>query len=111
MVFGSLRAPDTGCAPLAEAPVARLTTWTKPDWQARAACRDCDPELFFPLGTTGAAVPDIEWAKTICATCPVQPECLDFALKTRQEFGIWGGTTEDERRALARAARKVPAQR
>jgi WhiB family redox-sensing transcriptional regulator len=87
--------------------VGRLTTWNKPEWQSRAACKDCDPELFFPLGTTGAAVPDIEWAKTICATCPVQPECLDFALKTRQEFGIWGGTTEDERRALARAARKV----
>ena len=52
-------------------------------------------------------VPDIELAKAICATCPVQQECLDFALKTRQEFGIWGGTTEDERRALARAARKV----
>ena len=37
----------------------------------------------------------------------MQPECLDFALKTRQAFGIWGGTTEDERRALTRAARKV----
>jgi len=54
-------------------------------------------------------VPDIEWAKTICGACPVQPECLDFALKTRQEFGIWGGTTEDERRMLARQARKVNA--
>lgn len=87
--------------------MGRLTTWTKPEWQARAACKDCDPELFFPLGTTGAAVPDIEWAKAICAACPVQPECLDFALKTRQEFGIWGGTTEDERRALSRQQRKV----
>src|SRR5436305_8397651 len=87
--------------------VGRLTTWTKPEWQARAACKDCDPELFFPLGTTGAAVPDIEWAKTICGACPVQSECLDFALKTRQEFGIWGGTTEDERRLLAPQTRQA----
>jgi len=42
-----------------------------------------------------------------CGTCPVQQQCLDFALKTRQEFGIWGGTTEDERRTLNRASRKV----
>jgi WhiB family redox-sensing transcriptional regulator len=87
--------------------MARLTIWTKPDWQNEAACRDCDPELFFPLGTTGQAIADIEWAKSICAACPVQPQCLDFALKTRQEFGIWGGTTEDERRGLLRATRKV----
>jgi WhiB family redox-sensing transcriptional regulator len=48
-------------------------------------------------------VADIEAAKAICATCPVQPECLRYAIETRQEYGIWGGTTEDERRGLRKA--------
>jgi WhiB family redox-sensing transcriptional regulator len=75
-------------------------------WQHQGACRDCAPELFFPIGSKAAdAVADIEAAKAICATCSVQPECLRYALQTRQEFGIWGGTTEDERRGLLKAMR------
>jgi WhiB family redox-sensing transcriptional regulator len=75
------------------------------DWRQSAACQHCSPELFFPAGTTGAAVHEIEAAKAICATCPVQPECLRYALQSRQEFGIWGGTTEDERRGLLKMMR------
>ena len=79
-------------------------------WQLKAACRGPHSAIFFPpaqFERKEEKEAREARAKAICATCPVQPECLDFALKTRQEFGIWGGTTEDERRALARAARKV----
>jgi WhiB family redox-sensing transcriptional regulator len=56
--------------------------------------------MFFPVGTTGQALDNIERAKLICATCAVQEECLDYALNTNQEAGVWGGYAEDERRRL-----------
>jgi WhiB family redox-sensing transcriptional regulator len=70
------------------------------DWRELAACRDSDPSLFFPIGTTGSAIEQIEAAKAICAQCPVQEECLNYALETNQEAGVWGGYAEDERRRL-----------
>ena len=79
---------------------------TDPDWRQAAACRYCSPELFFPAGTTGAAVDEIGAAKAVCGRCPVQSQCLRFALRTGQAYGIWGGTTEDERIMLRRLARK-----
>ena len=72
-------------------------------WRERAACQFMAPELFFPTGSTGAAVEEIIAAKAICLTCPVQDACLRFALETKQEDGIWGGTTEEERRRLRRS--------
>ncbi len=60
----------------------------------------CIPDLFFPIGATGTAVDHIEAAKSVCEVCEVRAECLEFALATNQEAGIWGGTTEEERRAL-----------
>ena len=71
-------------------------------WRAQALCRDTDPELFFPIGTTGAALVQIEQARAVCRQCPVQSDCLDFALTTNQDSGIWGGTSEEERRVLRR---------
>ena len=71
-------------------------------WRAEALCRDTDPELFFPIGTTGAALVQIEQARAVCRQCPVQSDCLDFALTTNQDSGIWGGTSEEERRVLRR---------
>lgn len=71
-------------------------------WRQESACRDIDPNLFFPVGVTGPAVDQIAAAKSICALCPVQSECLEFAITTNQEFGVWGGTSEDERRVLRR---------
>lgn len=63
------------------------------------ACRDTDPELFFPLpGQTE----QIDQAKAVCADCPVRVSCLAFALRNGEDHGIWGGTTEDERRAIRR---------
>ena len=79
------------------------------DWRSRAACLDEDPELFFPVGSTGPAVVQTEQAKAICRRCPVIDECLEFALETKQDTGVWGGMSEDERRALRR--RKARARR
>ncbi len=73
------------------------------DWRDRAACLHEDPDLFFPVGTTGPAIAQAEAAKAICRRCPVREECLEFAMRTGQAFGIWGGLTEEERRALRRA--------
>ena len=72
-------------------------------WRGYAACQGCDVELFFPIGVTGTAVDQIDEAKAVCARCPVRVECLDFALLTNQEAGVWGGATEDERRRLRRS--------
>jgi WhiB family transcriptional regulator, redox-sensing transcriptional regulator len=68
------------------------------DWRNYAACRDVDPDLFFPLGTSGASLLQIEEAKKICRTCPVSAPCLRWALDSG-DAGVWGGTTEDERRS------------
>jgi WhiB family redox-sensing transcriptional regulator len=82
------------------------------DWRDHSACRDTDPDLFFPVGTTGPAIEQIENAKAVCRQCDVQRECLEYALTTNQDSGIWGGTSEEERRALRRqyvARRKASA--
>lgn len=78
----------------------RSIDWSVDDWRERAACRDTDPDLFFPVGTTGPAVEQIEVAKSVCRICESQGDCLEFALATNQESGVWGGTSEDERRKL-----------
>ena len=75
-------------------------TMTRTDWREIAACRDSEPTLFFPIGTTGLAVEQIEEAKGICADCLVTEDCLQYALQTNQEAGVWGGYAEDERRRL-----------
>jgi WhiB family transcriptional regulator, redox-sensing transcriptional regulator len=84
-------------------------TWTRPEsttletWRSAAACRSIDPDLFFPIGTTGTALDHIACAKAVCSKCPVTAECLEFALETNQDAGVWGGTSEEERRQLRRA--------
>ncbi|MGW1243257.1 WhiB family transcriptional regulator [Streptomyces bobili] len=75
------------------------------DWRQRAACRHEDPELFFPIGTSGPALLQTEQAKAVCRRCPVRAQCLEWALKTDQSLGVWGGTSETERRALKRRIR------
>lgn len=78
----------------------RTHDWDVDEWRDRAACRDTSPELFFPIGTTGVALDQIDAAKRVCDSCPVAHECLEFALATNQEAGVWGGLTEDERRRV-----------
>jgi WhiB family redox-sensing transcriptional regulator len=84
-------------------------TWIRPDsldaaeaWRDAAACRSVDPDLFFPVGTTGRALDHIAAAKAVCTTCRVQEPCLEFALQTNQDAGVWGGRSEEERRIIRR---------
>ncbi|MBT2407256.1 MULTISPECIES: WhiB family transcriptional regulator [unclassified Streptomyces] len=71
-------------------------------WQSRAACRDLGSGRFFhPAGERGEDREERdEAAKRVCAGCPVRLACLSYALRTREAFGVWGGLTEEERRAL-----------
>lgn len=70
------------------------------DWRKDAACRDTDPDLFFPIGTAGASLRQIEEAKRICRICPAHVQCLAWALDTGVADGVWAGTTPDERRMI-----------
>ena len=78
------------------------------DWRHRASRAREQPELFFPVGTSGPALAQTADAKAVCRRCPVLTECLGWALESGQDFGVWGGTSEDERRALRR--RHTPAR-
>ncbi|MEV7194132.1 WhiB family transcriptional regulator [Streptomyces sp. NPDC093510] len=71
-------------------------------WLERAACTEEDPELFFPVGTTGPAARDTAAAKEVCAHCEVRVQCLAWALKAGEAAGVWGGTCAEERAALRR---------
>ena len=77
-------------------------------WRERTACRAEEPELFFPLGTTGPGLEHLGKAKSVCQRCPVTSECLAWALETDQRAGVWGRLSEDERRELRPAATDNP---
>jgi WhiB family transcriptional regulator, redox-sensing transcriptional regulator len=81
------------------------------NWRDTAACWDADPDLFFPIGTTGPTLRQIDEAKRICRTCPAQPECLAWALDQAVTEGVWGGTTADERQVIRATARPYPSGR
>ena len=70
-------------------------------WRQRAACRGIEADVFYP-GTEEEA----EVAKAICARCLVRQPCLEYALAVRERDGVWGGTTEKERRRLVRQRRQ-----
>lgn len=76
----------------------------RPPWQERAACKGPQSELFFqPINyreRKDERIAREARAKAICATCVVRQECLNFALKNKEKYGIWGGTTEEERRRV-----------
>jgi len=75
------------------------------EWRVRAACRLMPAEMFFPVGTSGMAIEEATAAKAVCRQCEVTEPCLSFALETRQEFGVWGGRDEEERREMLRRAK------
>jgi WhiB family redox-sensing transcriptional regulator len=77
------------------------------NWREDIACRDADPDLFFPIGATGAALRQMEEAKRICRACPVQIQCLAWALENGVADGVWGGTTPDERRIIRSLSRRT----
>lgn len=76
------------------------------DWRMRAVCRTEDPELFWPVGTSGPALAQAMKAKAVCKRCPVMNECYQWGVETRMGEGVWGGTTEEDRRHPARSAER-----
>ena len=74
-------------------------------WRDRAVCSrgEVDPELFFPVGSGGSALLQVAAAKAVCGRCPVSTPCLMWAL-VRDVDGVWGGLSQDERRAIRRRA-------
>jgi len=77
----------------------------KTDWTAQGKCRDMDPAIFFPSDGIGVQV-----AQHICVDCPVRVACLEYALADRIDHGVWGGTSERERRRILRQRRSVRLQ-
>ena len=73
---------------------------TTTGWLFRAACQDEDPELFFPISEVGPGARQVAQAKAVCARCPVREACLSYALDNGLDNGVFGGTTEVERRKL-----------
>ncbi len=76
-----------------------------PAWHERALCRQVDPELFFPEKGTGLS--QLQQARRICARCEVKPECRQDAIERDERFGVWGGTSEAERRRMRRERREA----
>lgn len=72
------------------------------DWREDAVCRGLDPELFYPVTEAGPGRAQVDQAKQVCRRCPVSPECLAEALSRDEPFGVWGGTSAGERRAIKR---------
>jgi len=75
---------------------------TDTPWMAQGNCREHPPTTFFPSDGVG-----VELAKRICATCPVNEPCLEYALENRIDHGVWGGTSERQRRRILKS-RRIP---
>ncbi len=101
----ALRAPRRRAGARIAAPHA-----DRAGWMLRGACRSEDPELFFPIAAAGPALAQVSSAKAVCGRCPVQANCLSYALVTVQNDGIWGGTTTEERWPARRLRGGVPAE-
>ena len=84
-------------------------TGSATNWRSAGACRSADPDLFFPISPAGPGQRQIARAKVICAGCDVRQECLDFALSHDQVYGIWGGTTPEDRQRARRRRRRAAA--
>jgi WhiB family transcriptional regulator, redox-sensing transcriptional regulator len=76
------------------------------DWYVKGDCRNEDPELFYPEGKPGFPAYDkaVQEAKDVCNGCSVRAACLLWAVESRQQEGVWGGTEENEREAMMRKA-------
>jgi WhiB family redox-sensing transcriptional regulator len=88
-----------------------MSSYASAGWRAAGACASADPDLFFPVSSSGRAIAQIDQARRVCASCLVRRQCLDFAMETVEAEGIWGGTTADERISHRReTARRRAAQ-
>ncbi len=74
-------------------------------WMGLGKCRELPPDTFFPSDGVG-----VEIARHICADCPVKGPCLEYAMENHIDHGVWGGTSERERRRIARRRRLAAAQ-
>jgi WhiB family redox-sensing transcriptional regulator len=74
----------------------------RPEWMDDAACRGVDPDVFYPVTTTG-----VKRAQQYCDGCPVRVDCLMFAINLGEEWGIWGGLTERDRRRIRRGRTRI----
>ena len=85
-------------------PLAQVPLDSKWHWQELGRCRTADPLLFFhPQNERGASrARRDQSAKRVCASCPVRLECADYAIRSREPFGVWGGLSEDDREAIQR---------
>ena len=101
--------PPAARPPAGQFAKGQPATTGEADWRELSACRQEDPELFFPVVPAGPGLAQIEQAKAVCARCKVRAECLRFAMETVQDHGVWGGTSEEERRALRLARNRRPA--
>lgn len=79
------------------------------NWRDRSACREEDPELFFPIGNTGPALLQIDEAKAVCRRCPVLERCASWALEMGEAYGVWGGMSEADRRRIKRRVTRTRA--
>lgn len=84
-----------------------MSTNSPGNWRAASACLRADPELFFPISSTGRAIIQITKAKAICARCSVRRQCLEFARANEPLYGIWGGTTPEERERVRRREQRT----
>ena len=81
------------------------------NWRAESACLNTDPDVFFPVAVGTAAGKLVTRALRICDGCPVKQQCLDYAMRSGEKDGIWGGTTPEERIRARRARNRRPAIR
>ncbi len=75
------------------------------EWMPLAACRGAELDLFFPVGSSGPALNQLAAAKAICGGCLVRADCLSWAMATGQQYGVWGGLSEEERHRVSRDQR------
>ena len=80
------------------------------NWRAASACLNTDPDVFFPVAVGSSASKQVARAMRICAGCTVRQQCLDFAMRSGEKDGIWGGTTPEERIRTRRARNRRPAR-
>jgi WhiB family transcriptional regulator, redox-sensing transcriptional regulator len=76
------------------------------NWRAASACLNADPDMFFPVAVGTAASKQVSLALRICEGCAVRQHCLDFAMRSGEKDGIWGGTTPEERIRARRASHR-----
>ena len=86
-------------------PSVKSARWDDETWRLQAGCIGVSTATFFPEREHPDAL-DVALAKTVCMSCPVSDNCLDFAIETMQNDGVWGGKTEEERSQIKRARKR-----